>query len=120
MATATAAGTNEPRRIRRAVEIPALGDLRGPREGTLSVPRRLYWSGDERCGTVDLSDENEVALAYESILDAARFTGEFTEYLNAELLARVWPTIGVDRARRRAWESRNPSLATVPPGTAAA
>jgi hypothetical protein len=118
-----AAGANGPRRVRRAVEVPALDDLRGPREGTLTVPRRLYWSGDERYGTVDLGDENEAALAYESIIDAAHFTGELTEYLNAELLARVWPTLGVDRGRRQAWESRNPSLAAqraAPSGTAAA
>jgi hypothetical protein len=109
-----AAGANVPRQIRRAVEVPALDDLHGPHEGTLTVPRRLYWSGDEHCGTVDLSDENQVALAYESIIDAARFTGELTAYLNAGLLARVWPTLGTGRARRQAWESRNPSLAARP------
>jgi hypothetical protein len=123
MAPAAVAGGGVPRQIRRAVKVPALADLRGPRGGTLTVPRRLYWSGGERCGTVDLSDENEVALAYESIIDAAHLTGELTEYLNAELLARVWPTLGVDRARRQAWESRNASLAAarrpVPAGTAA-
>jgi hypothetical protein len=117
------AGANGPRQVRRAVEVPALDSLRGPGEGVLTVPRRLYWSGDEQCGAVDLGDENEVALAYESIIDAARFPGELTEYLNAGLLARVWPTLGVGRARRRAWESRNPALSAsrpAPSATAAA
>ncbi|HEY1703010.1 MAG TPA: hypothetical protein VGG75_25180 [Trebonia sp.] len=118
-----AAGANGPRRVRRAVEVPALADLEGPGAGTLTVPRRLYWTGGDHCGTVDLNDENEVALTYESIIDTAHFTGEFTEYLNAGLLLRVWPTLGVDRSRRRAWESRNPALAArraVPARTTAA
>jgi hypothetical protein len=88
-----------------------LADLRGPRDGLLVVPRRLYWSGDEQCGLVDLQNEDETALAYESIIDAARATADLTENLNAELLIRAWPTLGIPTARREAWESRNPELA---------
>jgi hypothetical protein len=100
-----------PRLMRRAVEVPVLAELRGPHDGTLIVPRKLYWSGGEQCGSVDLRNEDEVALAYESVIDAARTTADLTENLNAGLLVRVWPTLGIALARREAWEARNPELA---------
>lgn len=108
---ATQARARVPRVMRRAVAVPALADLRGPRDGTLMVPRRLYWSGDERRALVDLHNEDEVALAYESIIDAARAEADLAANLNAELLVRVWPTLGIAAARREAWETRNPELA---------
>jgi hypothetical protein len=100
-----------PRSLGRAVEIPALADLQGPRDGLLVVPRRLYWSSDDQCGLVALQNEDEVALAYEAIIDAARITADLAENLNAELLVRVWSTLGIALARREAREAGNPELA---------
>jgi hypothetical protein len=105
------ARADAPRQVRRAVKAPALADLQGPRDGILIVPRRLYWSGGPQCAQVDLRDENRVALAYESIIDAAHTTADLADYLNAELLVRAWPTLGIVPARRQAWESSNPELA---------
>lgn len=105
------ARASAPRLMRRAVEVPVLADLRGPHDGTLTVPRRLYWSGGEQCGLVDLHNEDEVALAYESIIDAAHTTADLAENLNAGLLVRVWSALGIASARRVAWETRNPELA---------
>jgi hypothetical protein len=95
-AASAPARAEAPRSLRRAVEVPVLAELQGPRDGLLVVPRRLYWSGDDQCGLVDLHNEDEVALA---------------EHLNAELLVRVWSTLGIALARREAWEARNPELA---------
>jgi hypothetical protein len=96
--------------MRRAVAVPALANLHGAHDGTLVVPRRLYWSGDADCGQVDLANEDEIALAYESIIETARTTADLAEHLNAELLIRVWPTLGIAPARREAWEASNPVL----------
>ena len=108
--------------MRRAIDVPALADLRGPGDGTLTVPRRLYWSGGEQCGQVDLRNEDEIALAYESVIDAAHTAADLTENLNAELLVRVWPSLGIAPARRVAWETKNPELAlarALPPAVTA-
>jgi hypothetical protein len=88
-AASALARAEAPRSLRRAVEVPALAELHGPREGLLIVPRRLYWSGDDQCGLVDLQNEDEVALAYEAIIDAARTTVDLAGNLNAELLVLV-------------------------------
>jgi hypothetical protein len=99
-----------PRSLRRPVIVPRLTELRGPRYGTIDVPKRLYWSGDENCGHIDLSDEDQAALAYESIINSARSTADLTAYLNAELLARFWPTLGISLDRKRQWVAVNPVL----------
>jgi hypothetical protein len=90
-----------------------LADLRGPRDGAIDVPRRLYWSGGADCGHVDLADEDQVALAYESIIDSARSADDLIPYLNAGLLVRVWPTLGITLARKRQWVAVNPVLGGV-------
>ena len=105
--------------MRRAVEAPALMNLHGPHDGTLVVPRRLYWSGGADCGQVDLANEDEIALAYESIIEAARTTADLMEHLNAQLLIRVWPTLGIAPARREAWQASNPELSLTQVQTAA-
>lgn len=47
---------------------------------------------------------------YEAVLDAAVATGDITRYLNADLLVRVWPALGMSRVKRDAWEGRFPEL----------
>jgi hypothetical protein len=110
-----------PRLMRRAVEVPALADLQGPKDGTLTVPRKLYWSGGSQCGLVDMADLDQVALAYESIIDTASHPADLVRHLNAEMLTRLWRTLGVTPARRQAWETKNPELAAPakPPAVAA-
>ena len=70
---------------------------------------------------MDLHAEDEIALAYEPIIDAAHAPTDLAKNLNAELLTRVWPTLGVALARRQAWEARKPELAAraMPPAVAA-
>ena len=47
---------------------------------------------------------------YEAVLDGATAIGDVTEHLNADLLVRAWPDLGMSRARREAWENRFPVL----------
>jgi hypothetical protein len=77
----------------------------------MEVPRRLIWSGGADCGRVDTGNPDAVAIAYESILDAARDPADLAAYLNAGLLTALWPSIGMTTARCRAWEAVNPELA---------
>lgn len=47
---------------------------------------------------------------YEAVLDAAVAIGDIIRYLNADLLIKVWPTLGISRTKRDAWENRFPEL----------
>ena len=93
----------------RPVIVPAsLDDLRGPASGVEELPARLYWSAGSR--QFDLADPDHVAALCEAIIDAATAIGDITRYLNADLLVRAWPTLGMERVKRDAWESRFPAL----------
>ena len=83
-----------------------LDDLCGPATGAVDLPVRLYWSGS---GQFDLADPHQVADMYEAVLDVGTI-GDIARYLNADLLIRVWPVLGMNRAKRDAWESRFPVL----------
>jgi hypothetical protein len=78
----------------------------------MQVPRSLIWSGGEDCGRIDLGNPHAVAVAYESILDAARDPADLAAYLNPGLLVTAWPYMGMAPATRRAWEEANPELAS--------
>jgi hypothetical protein len=93
----------------RPVIVPAsLDDLRGPASGVVELPVRLYWSAGSR--RFDLADPHQAADLCEAVLDAAATAADITAYLNAGLLIRAWPVLGVSRARRDAWENRFPVL----------
>ncbi len=85
----------------------SLDDLRGPASGIVELPVRLYWSGSRQ---FDLADPHQVAGMCEAVLDAAVTIDDVARYLNADLLARVWPVLGMSRVNRDAWESRFPVL----------
>ena len=86
---------------------PSLDDLRGPASGVVDLPVRLYWSGSRR---FDLADPHQAADLCEAVLDTAATSGDITGWLNAGLLIRAWPVLGMSRAKRDAWESRFPVL----------
>ncbi len=111
----------------RAVVVPAsLAGLHGPVDGLVELPQRLFWSGAER--VFDLSDSDRLLEMYEAVFDAARTEADLAEYLNREMLARVWARLALAPRVRGAWEAVHPDLAaaqqadtvlpeTVPPGT---
>jgi len=93
----------------RPVIVPAsLDDLRGPASGVEELPVRLYWSAGSR--QFNLADPDQVTALCEAVIDAATAIGDITRYLNADLLVRSWTTLGMDRVKRDAWESRFPVL----------
>ena len=92
--------------------VPAsLEGLHGPVEGLVELPQRLFWSGAER--VFDLSDPDRLLEMYEVVFDAARTEADLAEYLNREVLARVWPELTLAPRVQRAWEAAHPELAPV-------
>jgi hypothetical protein len=89
----------------------SLETLRGPVEGLIELPQRLFWSGAER--VFDLSDSDRLIEMYEVVFDAARTEADLAEYINAETLARVWPDVALAPRVRRAWEAAHPDLLPV-------
>ena len=88
----------------RSVVVPAsLESLHGPAEGLVELPQRLFWSGSDR--VFDLSDRDRLAEMYEAVFDAARTETDLAEYLNGEVLARLWPDLALAPRVRRAWEA---------------
>ena len=56
------------------------------------------------------ADPNRVADMCEAVLDVAATADDLARYLNASLLISVWPVLGLNRAKRDAWENRFPVL----------
>jgi hypothetical protein len=104
--------------LRPVVVATSLADLHGPVEGRIKLPQQLFWSGGPE---FDLSDSDRLAEMYEAVLDAARTEADLAEYINGEMLVRVWPDLTLSPRVRRAWESVHPelvvSLAQCPAGT---
>ena len=109
------AGTAEARvpryALRPVVVAGSLEALRGPAEGLAELPQRLFWSGAER--VFDLSDSDRLLEMYEVVFDAARTEADLAEYINGEVLARVWPDLALAPRVRRAWEAAHPNLLPV-------
>lgn len=99
-----------PRYALRPVVVAAdLSELRGPASGLVELPQRLFWSGPGR--VFDLADPDRALEMYEAVFDAARSEADLAEYLNAELLTRLWPELTLAPRVRRAWEAAHPRLA---------
>jgi hypothetical protein len=96
-----------PRRLRPVIMPASLDDLRGPASGVVELPVRLYWSGSRQ---FDLTDPHQAADMCEAVIDTAATADDIARYLNADLLIRVWPVLGMSRTKRDAWESRFPVL----------
>lgn len=85
-----------------------LADLRGPAEGLVELPLRLFWSAADR--TFDLSDSDLLRSMYEKVLREAIRVDELSTYLNAGRLIAVWPDLFLPRDVRQAWEDQHPVL----------
>lgn len=103
--------TEAPRRcaLRPVVVAGDLAALSGPVGGLIELPQRLFWSGPGR--VFDLSDPDQALEMYEAVFDAARSEADLAEYVNGELLARLWPELALAPRVRRAWEAAHPALA---------
>lgn len=92
----------------RRVAVVALAELDGPASGILELPVDVCWSLEVR--QFDLADRDQVRRAYKFVIDAARHAEHLAPYLNAALLADVWPDLGLPPRKRAAWEALNPEL----------
>ena len=116
MATAQPAvfASRHPARPGRAALVATdLAILRGPAAGIIELPLRLFWSAPNR--RFDLGDDDDVQWLYETVLREASRPSDLTEYLNGEILARVWPSIWLPAPVRQAWEDQHPQLRAAAP-----
>jgi hypothetical protein len=94
--------------LRPVIVVASLADLRGPADGLVELPQRLFWSGAEH--VFDLGDADRVLEMYEAVFDAARTEADLAEHLNGEILPRVWPGLALAPRVRLAWEEVHPEL----------
>jgi DNA invertase Pin-like site-specific DNA recombinase len=93
---------------RRVLVIDNLADLRGPAEGSVPLPLRLFWSLPDH--HFDLGDRDMRLWYYQTVLREASRTEDLTTFLDGATLVRVWPDLYLPRGVRRAWEEQHPAL----------
>jgi hypothetical protein len=86
----------------------SLADLRGPAEGTVELPLRLFWSSPDR--SFDLGDPDMARCLYETVLREATRLDDLSAYLDGRVLVRIWPRLFLPKGVRRAWEDAHPVL----------
>ena len=87
-----------------------LEELSGPTAGTITLPPHLDWSGN---ATYDLGKPSRLASMYRTVLNEAGCPEDLRAWLNARVLARLWPTLWLPAALRRVWEDHFPELSTL-------
>jgi DNA invertase Pin-like site-specific DNA recombinase len=101
--------TRHQSRPGRGVLVAAsLADLRGPGQGTVELPLRLFWSSPDR--TFNLDDPDARQSLYQTVLREATRPEDLTAYLNGDTLMRIWPDLYLPKGVRQAWEERYPVL----------
>lgn len=93
---------------RAAVVAPSLADLRGPAEGTVELPLRLFWSCPGH--TFDLGDLDMRLWLYQTVLREASRPEDLTTYLDGDTLIALWPDLFLPSGVRQAWEDAHPLL----------
>ncbi len=109
--TAGSAPATRPQRGRPGrppVVTVSLSGLQGPAAGEIELPRRLFWSAPDH--TFDLSQRPDALAAYEAVLIEARTPADLAEFLNAELLGKLWGDLHLPDRIRQAWEDAHPAL----------
>jgi len=87
---------------------PSLADLRGPAEGTVELPLRLFWSCPGH--TFDLGDLDMRLWLYQTVLREASRPEDLTAYLDGDTLIALWPDLFLPPGVRQAWENAHPLL----------
>jgi hypothetical protein len=99
---------------RRVIVITDLADLRGPVDGTVTLPLWLHWSGPSP--VFDLGAPSMRRWLYEIVLREAGGPEDPTRLLDREMLITLWPELYLPKGVRQAWEEHRPVLRA---GTAA-
>jgi len=93
---------------RRAIVVTDLANLRGPATGTVELPLRLFWSSTDR--RFDLDTASTRRWLCQTVLREAAQPSDLTDYLNCDVLPRLWPELRLPAGVRRAWEDQHPIL----------
>jgi hypothetical protein len=104
---ARAAPPYQSRPGRVAVVVDDLATLHGPTSGVVELPHRLLWRANR---TIDLDQPWQLGAMYEIVLTEAVRVDELRDWLDGEVLVRLWSTLYLPRGIRRAWEDRHPML----------
>lgn len=83
-----------------------LGDLHGPRSGSIVLPLNVYWGPKS---DVNLDSESDVVKAYQATLREGRVVDQ-VKLLNRDLLIEIWPELLLPVRVRELWENRFPEL----------
>ena len=105
---ATSRDRYQSRPGRVAVVAASLADLRGPTEGMVELPLRLFWSLADR--TFDLATPYMLRSMYETVLVEASRPEDLTAYLDGATLIALWPDLYLPKGVRQAWEDQHPAL----------
>jgi len=98
----------QPRRYAKPIVVPErLELLRGPSKGVVHLPRHLKWSGSREYG---LAVPGRIVDLYRTVINEAATPADLYAYLNREVLIKLWPSMWLPLAVRRAWEGRFPEL----------
>jgi hypothetical protein len=87
---------------------PSLGDLRGPAEGTVELPLRLFWSCPGH--TFDLGNPDMRLWLYQTVLREASRPEDLATFLDGDTLIALWPDLFLPAGVRQAWEDAHPLL----------
>lgn len=97
------------RDIKPYAVVDDLDELQGPRTGVIELPHRVFWQHDTR---FDLTTFGGARTAYQELLAEGQ-KKDLVQFLNRELLVRIWPQLRLDPRVRELWESRFPELVSV-------
>lgn len=85
----------------------SLGDLVGPSEGVVRLPRHLDWGPAYE---YDLADAADLAVMYERVIREAQSGEDLQTCLDGDTLRRLWGRLVVPAPVRALWERRFPEL----------
>ena len=74
---------------------------RGPADGIVELPLRLYWT--DRHNRFDLADPAERRLLYQTVLREGT-SSDVDEYLHLPMLLAVWDTLWLPAAVHDLWD----------------
>ena len=81
----------------------SLEELRGPTRGSVRLDPWLDWSGNPE---YDLSDEGDLLVMYQTVLNEAVSPDDLRRWLDRPTLRRLWSTLWLPPRLRAAWEER--------------
>ena len=107
---------SDPSRPGRPVlVITELADLRGPTNGKIVLPSRLY--PDPAGQVFDLDEPWFLREVCQVVLTEAASALDLATWLNAARLIEAWPDLYLPEAVRQAWEDMHPVLAAKRPAS---